>query len=107
VLQSASYNGSGGPLGEPLVTLTFDRPVDISGFSPVAIGLQDGLINNAQYQGLSASLIGAATVEIMLLQVGSFFESLQVLHATPTTGIVAADDGGRWEGCTDLPLPFP
>jgi len=22
-------------------------------------------------------------------------------------GIVAADDGGTWEGVTNLPLPFP
>jgi hypothetical protein len=43
----------------------------------------------------------------MLESVGSYFESDQHMSATPTTGIVAVDDGGTWEGCTDLPLPFP
>jgi hypothetical protein len=107
VLQSASYNGSGGPSGEALLILTFDRPVDIAAFSGPGIGARDGIINNQQYAGLSATLVGPATVEIMLTEVSPYFESEQTMSATPTTGIVAVDDGGTWEGCTDLPLPFP
>jgi hypothetical protein len=92
---------------EALLTLQFDRAVDISAFVGAAIGVKDGIFNMGQYQGLSASLIGPASVQITLDTVGSYFESNQLMSATPTTGIVAVDDGGTWPGVTDLPLPFP
>jgi len=29
-----------------------------------------------------------------------------IMNATPSTGIVAVDDGGTWDGVADLVLPF-
>jgi hypothetical protein len=55
--------------------LTFDRPIDISGFSGPGIGAKDGIINTSQYVGLSATLTGPSTVEVILDPVAPYFEA--------------------------------
>jgi hypothetical protein len=107
ILQSASYSPDGGPGGEAMLTLSFDRAIDISAFDGAAVGAKDGIVNNIQYAGIIASLLGPSTVGITLQWASPYFESEQTMSAAPTTGIVAVDDGGTWEGVTDLPLPFP
>jgi hypothetical protein len=103
VLVGAVYDANA-----PRVTLTFDRPIDISACDESAIGVDDGVQSGTQLQGQGgASLSGDRSVEIDLVVVGPWSGPDVRLDAGAATGIVAVDNGGTWPGVTDLLLPFP
>ena len=93
---------------EGVLTLAFDRAIDIGALDGSQIIVDDGAITGTQWQAVgAATLIDPATVEIGLVEVGPWAGPDMRLSATAGTGIVAADDGGTWAGVSDLELPFP
>ena len=90
-----------------LVTMQFDRAIDISGFVATSLTLQDGDYVGAIYDGHSPfSLIAPDTIRTALFQMTEEAPPGVKLTVSSSNGIVASDDGGTWEGCTDLELPF-
>ena len=101
-LVSATYDEA-----VPSVTLTFDRPVDITGFVGSAVIVDDATFTGLRYDGTGgAALGGAATVVVTLISIADPTGVAVTLDASAGNGIVAADDGGPWEGVSDLSLPF-
>jgi hypothetical protein len=89
------------------VRLRFDRAVDASGFVPagVWVGVQPP---GQRYDAAGpATLFNPQTVQVPLVAGVLYFGEGTRLTAPPTTGIVAADDGGTWTGADGLGLPFP
>lgn len=91
------------------LTLQFDRPVDIAAYDGSQITVKDGQINGIELRGTgSAHLDDPTTVNIELVEVGPYDATEdELLTASATTGIVATDDGGTWDGVTDVELPYP
>jgi len=89
--------------------LTFDRAIAVD---PVlngdAISLDDGVTWHQFFDGGGGwEFPDPATIKIFL-DGGKGSGSTQVLlTATGATQIVAVDNGGIWEGCTSLVVPFP
>jgi hypothetical protein len=95
------------PVG-PRIRLQFDRAIEVGGRDGSQIIVDAGDITSLVYVATGpATLIDPATVEIELVETGPTEGIQMLLTATAATGIVAADDGGTWAGCTDLVLPFP
>lgn len=89
------------------VVLGFDRSIDVSGLDPSTILVSDGDTTSASYTGNGETeMVDDATVKIYLQESGGPLGPGVVLVAPADTGIVAVDDGGTWEGATDLNLPF-
>ncbi len=101
VLTSATYET------DAAVTLTFDRPVDISGILASFIVVDDGQFTNTRYEGGGAELAGAASVWIELVPIGAASGGTVRLMAGAGNGIVATADGAAWAGVSDVALPFP
>ena len=95
--------------GDPSsLVLTFDRAIDIDALDGSAILVRDGAVTEILWDATGgAALTGPATVEITLTPVEGDSAPGTVLTAGPTSGIVAVDDGGTWEGVSELELPFP
>jgi len=90
------------------VILSFDRAVDVAGFDPAAITVQDGVYAAGLFVGSGpATVVNPTTIQVFLEQIGSPTVSDVELWATAGTGIVAVDDGGTWAGVTAVVLPFP
>jgi hypothetical protein len=102
VLEAAEYNAD-----EGWCSLTFDRAIDVSGMDPFAIQIGD--VSSGQlYEGHgSPTLVGDNQVQMALEFIGAFGGDITAMYATADSGIVAVDDGGTWEGATNLPLPWP
>jgi len=72
-----------------------------------ALRLDDGVTSHDWYNGDGAEFPDPATIKISL-DGGKASDATQVLlTASDATQIVAVDNGGIWEGCTNLVLPFP
>jgi hypothetical protein len=100
-LVSATYDGS-----LVTVTLTFDRAIDVTEFSPAQLSVIDG--PNAQlFQATEITLDDPVTATVALTQVDSASGEGVLLDATPANGIIAVGDGAAWAGATNLELPFP
>jgi len=97
------YVGPGAAL-----TLVFDRAINLDGFVPSAITVQDPSGTGWAYVGTGVvDTPNAQTVVVEMGQTGSAEGTLDVLTATAATGIVAVDDGASWGGVTELGLPYP
>jgi hypothetical protein len=92
----------------PAVVVTFDRAVDVAGFDPAAITVNDAG-NEWQLSGAGPVVVLSPTsVRLMLVVTESFTGPSTTLTASAANGIVAADDDAApWAGCTALVLPFP
>jgi hypothetical protein len=102
VLVAASY------LDSDWVQLTFDRAVNAAALVAAAVTVDDGQISGNIYAGAgAATMITPQTVQIGLAYVGPSAIGETLLTAGAGTGIVAVDDGGTWEGCSGLALPWP
>jgi hypothetical protein len=104
MLVAASYDP-----GDILLTLTFDRAIDIASINAAVI-----LVNDDSYAGLllagdsaGAVLLDPATVQMPLIDAGASTPGPITMSAGATNGIVAVDDGGTWGGASDLTLPWP
>jgi hypothetical protein len=90
------------------LTLTFDRAVDVSAFDGAAVIVDDALETGLRYDGTGgAALAGPASIVVTLVALGDPTGTAVTLDASAANGIVAADDGGVWEGAAGLSLPFP
>ena len=89
------------------VTLTFDRPIDVSGFNGTFVVVRDGV--NAQLFDASggAVLTSPNVAELTLVLVEGDSSVGVTMTVAPENGIVAVDDGGAWGAVSDLSLPFP
>jgi hypothetical protein len=89
------------------LTLGFDRAIDISGYNPEVMELDDGTFNSESYLvGKEPGLVDAQTVQIDLEPLTSDSEPGVYLSAPDNTGIVAVDGSGEWAGVSELALPF-
>ncbi len=89
------------------VTLTFDRPIDVSGFDGSFVIVRDGNLGFLYDATAGAILVSPNAAELTLVPLEGDSSVGVTLSATPDTGIVAVDDGGTWGGASDLELPFP
>ena len=91
-----------------VVTLVFDRAIDLSGCVTNTISVRDGETIHGVYRGVgTATPIGDDGVSIALEPWLPYEGSGTFLTAQTDTGIVASDGGAEWEGEGLLPLPFP
>ena len=98
-----TYVGPGATL-----RLEFDRAIDLDGFNPPAITVQDPSGTGWAYVGTGVvDTPNPQTVVVEMGQTGSAEGTLDVVTATGATGIVAVDDGAPWAGVTGLGLPYP
>ena len=103
VLASATYD-----IETESVILSFDRAVNVTGFDPAAITVQDGEFAAGLFVGSGpATVVNPTTIQVFLEQIGSPTVPDVELTATAASGIVAVDDGGTWAGVTNVVLPFP
>jgi hypothetical protein len=90
------------------ITLTFDRPIDISAIVGSAIRVNDGVNESTLWQATgSVTLMDPVTVELGLAVLGPPQGPGVTLTALGTNGIVAVDDGAAWAGAVHVELPFP
>jgi hypothetical protein len=101
-LVKATYS----PTPSPVLTLVFDRAVNIEKFSGGSIELDDAANTGKLCVGGSATLSDPETLSIALQEVTTITGSGVHLTASRDSGIIAANDGGSWSGCTNLPIPF-
>ena len=88
-----------------LVTLTFDRAVDVAGIVPGAFIVHDGP-TGFSYQG--NSVYDHSTPQTVTVEMGGIAEyegATVLLDVGAENGIVAVDDGGPWAGVNDVVLP--
>lgn len=103
---SAVYSPGGGG-GDPLLTLSFSRPIDAAGFVPEAFLVRDSQTNLQYYVPSSWGMNDPQTVEFTLLATEPATGSGVMLNVSEGNGIVAVDDGEPWPGVSELALPFP
>jgi hypothetical protein len=88
--------------------LRFDREIDVSAFDGTQVIVKDG-VNQASVMNATGPVVlsDPQTAELYLVITGPYTESNVLFSATGASGIVAVDDGGKWPGVMDAPLPFP
>ena len=104
MLVSASYESE----TPALLTLVFDRAINIGAINGAAIIVDDAQQSFLKYNATGgAVLLDPTTLRLTLVSIDDPSGDSIVLSASAASGIVAVDDGGTWEGCTNLLLPFP
>lgn len=89
------------------LTLTFDRPIDITALDGGQVVVSDGP-SGMKYDGAAgAALVDPQTVELSLADIDGYAGPDVRLTAGATTGIAAADGGPAWAGASNLLLPYP
>jgi hypothetical protein len=91
----------------PSLTLTFDRPVDVSALDVSRLRVDDGLLGFTYVGYDTPIVVNPTTVQILLSGVEEYAGPGVILTAPANTGIVAAQGGAAWPGVTGLSLPFP
>ena len=100
-LVSAEYSTFAGPV----LTLTFDRAIDISSLDGTAIVVSDGdALGETLNATGSAVLVSAAVVRFELVNIDTCKDEGDYLNASAASGIVAVDDGGTWAGVSEYEL---
>ena len=91
-----------------LLTLAFDRAINMADFDGSQVIVNDGDLVGKVYAATGpVTVLSPTTVTIVLVDVSEDYAPGVTLTASATTGIVAVDDGGTWSGVSDLVLPFP
>jgi hypothetical protein len=104
MLVSAVYNDD----DDPMVTLVFNRPIDIAGLIATAIQVNDAQSRHQLFDAAGGTaLLDPVTVRFTLEIIGASSGAGQQLTAEADNGIVAVGDGAAWAGATELALPFP
>ena len=102
VLVAATYDP-----GASLLTLTFDRTVDLSNITPSQITVNDPVTNMSLMTGTDgAHEIALGVVTVPMQPNGPATGAQVLLSASADNGIVSYDDGTPWAGVTDVVLPF-
>ena len=92
----------------PSLRLGFDRAIDIAGLVGSAITVDAGNVTGSRYVATgSATLDGPNSVVIGLVATVPSASGDTLLDAAAGNGIVAIDDGGLWNGVSELVLPYP
>ncbi len=104
VLIEASFDA-----GTLVLTLGFDRAVDLEALDPSQIGVDDGPGTGLAYVGSgAATVLTPERFTLGMSDAGSSGGMAIVLLASASCGIVAADDGGVWAGTgSGVVLPYP
>src|SRR5688500_16663840 len=101
VLVSASFDENA-----LMITLTFDRAVDVSGLVGAQVLVNDGNFSGMQHEATGAvTVLSPTSVRVGLMDVQEWLEPGVTLTATGATGIVASDGGAAWAGVSNLELP--
>jgi len=91
-----------------VLSLQFDRAIDISGLNADAIRLKDGVTTNSVLEPYPpVTVVDETTLTMGVLDIEPYAGSDVLLNVAADNGIVAVDDGGTFPGVTDLPVPFP
>jgi hypothetical protein len=102
VLVSATFDPDG-----PIIYLTFDRAVDVSGVDTAVFEVLDG-DNNSDFVGFEGAGQNDPTqCYVPMHSAGPYSGTGATATVGAGNGIVAVDDGGTWEGVADLGLPWP
>ena len=103
-LVSATYDAGGAT-----VTLAFDRAIDVSGYVPDQVLVNDGITAMAELVGEgTATMLDPNTVRLALTNVGPNVGPGVQLSTGGDAGIVAVDPSAQpWVGANGLALPFP
>jgi len=90
---------------DPVLTLTFDRDIDLSNLHADQIEVLDGP-GGTRYGGDAAGEgSGGPTLVLDMESVTPVTGTQVLLTASAGTGIVAVGGGAEWAGASDLPLP--
>ncbi len=101
-LVSASYDDSALTL-----TMGFNQPIDISSLDGSQITVDDGEETRNLFAATgSVTMVDPATVSLGLDRITDTSDSGVTMNASDSTGIVASEGGGGWDGVTDLDLPY-
>src|SRR5689334_6449040 len=96
-LVAASYDR-----GALMLTLQFDRAINIALLIGTAIVVNDGFGPQISLDATgAASLLDPATLQVQMIFVGPYTPINVTLDAIAPNGIVAVDDGGTWDGVTN------
>jgi hypothetical protein len=94
-----------------VLTLGFDRALDLSALDPSQIVVDDGPGTGELYVGSgAATVLSPSSFTLGMMDAGSSGGMAVLLIAGSATGIVAVDDGGVWAGTGSgvvLPIPTP
>src|SRR5262249_16258118 len=103
LLVSVTWNTDDGVL-----SLEFDRAISMANLNPAGIRLNGGVTTNQVLGPYPPILVQDATKLVMsVTDVSAYAGSDVLLTVSADNGIVAIDDGGRFAGAIDLPVPFP
>lgn len=89
----------------PVVTLQFDRAIDISSMDISTITVNDGAMGFT-YTGFGDPVLLDATTVQVGLSGADDYDGPTLLSVGSGNGIVAVG-GGSWDGVSELGLPFP
>jgi hypothetical protein len=103
VLVSATFTIDDGGV----LTLTFDRDVQLVSYDGSAISVVDGP-GESRFDGAGGATMSGTTSVVVLTTYADVASGDDVeLTASAATGIVSVDGSIAWTGATGLVLPFP
>jgi hypothetical protein len=89
---------------QPLI-LTFDRAINIDAFDGSALLINDPRTGGLYHATDTPTLVDPTTLHVPAVGTGEGSTGTQTtLTASAHSGIVAADGGAAWTGCTDFHL---
>ena len=102
-LVAATFNA-----GDLVLTLTFDRAIDLSGIVVDQFLVFDGNLS-VEWGGTGGDLSQPTpeSMAMVMIENAPYEGEGLTLTVSPTNGIVAAGDGGAFAGVSNVPLPFP
>ncbi len=99
VLVSAVYS-----INDSLVTLTFNRQINIEDVDTHAFKIDDGLYANQKLDGATYGPDGGYGITVYLDQVESYSSSTCLMNVSAGNGIKDAITGTAWGGVTGYPV---
>ncbi len=90
----------------PVLTMQFDRAIDIAAMEVSVIRMDDGVQGFRYVGGGTPILVDPVTVQVELDGVEEYTGPDVLLNVAAGNGIIAAGDGAAWAGVVDLVLPF-
>ena len=103
VLVSATWGGEAGVV----LTMTFDRAIDVDAFAPGDVFVYDGP-GGVEWGGTGVfEQPTPQSIAVTTIENGEFSGAGVSLTVTGGAGIVAEDDDAPWAGVADVGLPFP
>jgi hypothetical protein len=102
VLLAASYAP-----GDLILSLTFDRAVDVSAIVPGQLIVVDGE-QDIEWGGTAEAWQDSPeSLSMIMIENGEYTGEGTKLTVTSSSGIVAAEGGAAFAGVSDVELPYP